>query len=113
MSKALETIKWFNGVEQDRKNKIEFMMLQRNERYQRITFDTIKKKTDHLRQFRARFEMVKSNHIETLKSSYFTRWFKKFTKKKANEPVKNFTSKFFRTNQMKKAFRVIYNHRTF
>lgn len=64
MSKALETIKWFNEVEQDRKNKIEFMQLQRNERYARIAFDTIKRKTNHLRQFRARFEQVKKNHIE-------------------------------------------------
>ena len=49
MSKAMETIKWYHEVEQDRKNKIEFVKLQRNERYALITFDTIKRKADHLR----------------------------------------------------------------
>lgn len=84
MSKALETIKWFHETSQDKKNKIEFMQVQRNERYYRIVFETIRQKTIHLRQFRVRLNKVTDNHSSLLKSTFFRIWLKKYTKKRAN-----------------------------
>ena len=46
-------------------------------------------------------------------SSSFTKWMKRYAKKKASQPAKDYTSKYFRMTQMKKAYRILYNHRTF
>jgi hypothetical protein len=39
MNKALETLKWISEVNRERKNKVEFIQTQRNDRYLRIVFD--------------------------------------------------------------------------